>query len=76
MEFNGDVYACDHFVEPDYLRGNIGEQHLVELVGSPAQRRFGLDKRDSAAALLPGVRRALRLPRRLPQGPLRRHAGR
>ena len=47
MEFNGDVYACDHFVEPDYLRGNIGERHLVELVGSPAQRRFGLDKLDT-----------------------------
>ena len=25
MEFNGDVYACDHFVEPEYLRGNIHE---------------------------------------------------
>ena len=28
MEFNGDVYACDHFVEPAYLRGNIRRQHL------------------------------------------------
>ncbi len=44
MEWNGDVYACDHFVEPAYLRGNIGERHLAELVGSPEQKRFGLDK--------------------------------
>jgi len=46
MEFNGDVYACDHFVEPAYLRGNIGEQHLAELVADPAQVQFGRDKLD------------------------------
>jgi uncharacterized protein len=46
MEFNGDVYACDHFVEPGYLRGNITERPVIELVGSPAQRRFGQDKLD------------------------------
>jgi uncharacterized protein len=45
-EFNGDVYACDHFVEPAYLRGNIAERPLVEIVGSPEQRRFGQDKQD------------------------------
>lgn len=44
MEFNGDVYACDHFVEPAHLRGNIRRRHLVELVGAPEQRRFGRDK--------------------------------
>ena len=44
MEWNGDVYACDHFVEPAYLRGNIGERHLAELVGSPEQAQFGVDK--------------------------------
>jgi uncharacterized protein len=46
MEFNGDVYACDHFVEPSYLRGNIGERHLAELVADPDQVRFGRDKLD------------------------------
>ncbi len=44
MEFNGDVYACDHFVEPDYLRGNIHERHLAELIAMPAQSRFGNGK--------------------------------
>jgi len=44
MEFNGDVYACDHFVEPAYLRGNIGDRRLGELVASPDQVRFGRDK--------------------------------
>jgi len=47
MEHNGDVYACDHFVEPDYLLGNIQETHLAELVTSERQIRFGLNKRDS-----------------------------
>ena len=47
LEHNGDVYSCDHFVSPEHLLGNITETHLVELVGSGAQRRFGQDKRDS-----------------------------
>jgi uncharacterized protein len=50
MEFNGDVYACDHFVEPALLRGNIRERHLGELVGSADQLRFGQDKSDSLPA--------------------------
>ena len=25
LEHNGDLYSCDHFVEPDYLLGNIME---------------------------------------------------
>ena len=35
LEHNGDVYACDHFVEPGYWLGNIKETHLIELVSSP-----------------------------------------
>jgi uncharacterized protein len=46
IEHNGDVYSCDHFVEPGYLLGNIQEQHMIELVASPQQLRFGQDKRD------------------------------
>ena len=47
LEHNGDLYSCDHFVEPRYRLGNIHETHLLELVSSPAQRKFGDDKRDS-----------------------------
>ncbi|MHB1782874.1 MAG: anaerobic sulfatase maturase [Acidimicrobiales bacterium] len=47
LEHNGDVYSCDHFVEPEYLLGNLHDTHLVELVGSDRQRRFGTAKRDS-----------------------------
>jgi len=46
LEHTGDVYSCDHFVEPTYRLGNIREHHLVELVSSDRQRRFGNDKRD------------------------------
>ncbi len=46
MEHNGDLYSCDHFVEPGYRLGNIAETHMLDLVASPQQRRFGLDKRD------------------------------
>ncbi len=50
LEHNGDVYSCDHFVEPDYLLGNIEQTHLLDLVASPAQVAFGLAKRDSLPA--------------------------
>ena len=38
LEHNGDVYSCDHFVEPGYLLGNILETPLGELVLSEKQR--------------------------------------
>jgi uncharacterized protein len=47
LEHNGDLYSCDHFVEPKYLLGNIKSKHLIELVASDQQRQFGLHKRDS-----------------------------
>jgi len=47
LEHNGDLYACDHFVEPRHRRGNIMEKPLVEMVASVEQRRFGLAKRDA-----------------------------
>ena len=47
IEHNGDLYACDHFVEPKYLLGNIQETHMRSLVSSPQQLKFGSDKRDN-----------------------------
>jgi uncharacterized protein len=47
IEHNGDLYSCDHFVEPDYLLGNIKDTHMIELVASEAQRKFGQDKLDT-----------------------------
>ena len=47
MEHNGDVYACDHFVYPEYFRGNILHNSLVGITLSNEQIRFGNDKRNS-----------------------------
>ena len=47
MEHNGDVYSCDHFVEPDYLLGNIRDTPMIDLVASDQQVRFGQAKRDT-----------------------------
>ena len=47
IEHNGDLYACDHFVEPNYLLGNIQDEHMIELVASEQQLKFGQDKRDT-----------------------------
>jgi uncharacterized protein len=46
LEHNGDLYSCDHFVEPEYRLGNILKDPLSHLVASPEQRKFGNDKRD------------------------------
>ncbi len=46
LEHNGDLYACDHFVEPKYFLGNIQKSHMLELVASEKQRTFGRDKLD------------------------------
>ena len=47
LEHTGDVYSCDHFVEPEHKLGNIRMTHLLDLVDSPQQRQFGLDKRET-----------------------------
>ena len=47
LEHNGDLYACDHYVEPGYLLGNIRQQEMIELVTSEPQRQFGQAKRDT-----------------------------
>jgi uncharacterized protein len=44
LEHNGDVYACDHYVEPGYRLGNIKEAALFELAASKQQQEFGQAK--------------------------------
>lgn len=47
LEHNGDLYACDHYVEPDYKLGNITEIPMMEMVLSEQQRAFGQAKLDT-----------------------------
>lgn len=50
LEHNGDLYSCDHYVEPGYKLGNILELPIVKLASSQRQQQFGRDKE----ATLPG----------------------
>jgi len=51
IEWNGDVYSCDHFVFPQYKLGNIMTDTLINMMHSPRQHAFGQAKR----TLLPDV---------------------
>ena len=44
MEFNGDVYSCDHFVFPQYKLGNIYSNTLAEMMYGERQQKFGQAK--------------------------------
>ena len=44
LEHNGDLFSCDHFVEPDYLLGNIRKKNMAELAVSEKQGVFGESK--------------------------------
>jgi len=41
LEHNGDVYACDFFVNPAHRLGNIMQTGLSSLADSPSQAAFG-----------------------------------
>ncbi len=47
LEHNGDLYSCDHFVEPAHRVGNLSSNTLTELVYSEKQFEFGMAKRQS-----------------------------
>ncbi len=47
LEHNGDLYSCDHYVEPAYRLGNIGETPIGKLVSSERQRAFGRAKTET-----------------------------
>lgn len=47
VEFNGDVYSCDHFVYPEYRLGNIKTDELRTMATSRAQFSFGVNKRNT-----------------------------
>jgi uncharacterized protein len=47
LEHNGDLYSCDHFVEPNYFLGNILKTPMSDLVACEKQRKFGQDKKNT-----------------------------
>jgi uncharacterized protein len=44
IEYNGDVYSCDHFVFPEYYLGNITRESLGKIMNSISQQIFGENK--------------------------------
>ena len=54
LERDGSLYACDHFVDPEHLIGNLADRPLASLIGAPRQAAFGAAKKAS----LPGACRA------------------
>ena len=48
LEHNGDLYSCDHFVEPEHLIGNLADgRTLLQIVDSPQQVAFGRAKKST-----------------------------
>ncbi|MCH5237345.1 MAG: anaerobic sulfatase-maturation protein [Muribaculaceae bacterium] len=47
VEFNGDVYSCDHFVFPSYKIGNIHRDPFWRMVMNDRQKKFGSAKYDT-----------------------------
>jgi uncharacterized protein len=44
LEHDGSLFACDHYVYPEFRLGNIKARPLGELAALPRQRQFGKDK--------------------------------
>ncbi|MCD6475267.1 MAG: anaerobic sulfatase maturase [Anaerolineaceae bacterium] len=47
LEHNGDVFSCDHYVEPSHKLGNLNETPLKDMVFSERQYNFGMLKQTS-----------------------------
>ncbi len=75
LEHNGDLYSCDHYVEPDYLLGNIQQtpDGGVGRLGEAARLRAG--QADQPAQVLSRVRGTVRLPRRVSAQPFHHDSG-
>ncbi|NQU40168.1 MAG: anaerobic sulfatase maturase [Lentisphaerae bacterium] len=44
IEHDGSIYACDHFVYPEFNRGNIMREDMAGLLSSNRQQAFGMSK--------------------------------
>ncbi len=44
VEHNGDVYACDHCVYPEYRLGNVATEKLTDMAVKSVKSGFGVQK--------------------------------
>jgi uncharacterized protein len=47
LEHDGNLYSCDHYVDPEYKLGNIQGTSSSRMVFSDQQKKFGFDKFNS-----------------------------
>lgn len=47
VEHDGSVFACDHYVYPEYRLGSVQREDLGQLVFSRTQVRFGYAKNET-----------------------------
>jgi uncharacterized protein len=47
LEHNGDLYACDHYVYPEYRLGNIMNDNLGKMVERSVSSGFGPHKKET-----------------------------
>jgi len=50
MEHNGDVFACDHFVVPEWKLGNLNDRSMKSMVESPRMKEFARAKKTTLPA--------------------------
>jgi uncharacterized protein len=50
LEHDGSVYACDHYVYPQYRLGSVRQQSLGDMVFTPRQVKFGYAKSEALPA--------------------------
>ena len=66
VEYNGDVYPCDFFVEKDWKLGNVNLDTWPEI--ARRQKRYQLRRQeDDRSSRMPSLRISVDLPRRMPQ---------
>jgi uncharacterized protein len=44
IEYNGDAFACDFFVEPQWRLGNIFDEPIENIAGGTKKRKFARQK--------------------------------
>ncbi len=60
IEHDGSVYACDHYVYPEYRLGNVRQKSLGDMVFSPTQVKFAYAKSEDACPRTAGSANYLR----------------
>ena len=69
LEHNGDLYSCDHFVEPASRLGNIHDRSLAELASSTPAGSIRPGQVGEVTETVPRVSGPLHLPGRVPEEP-------